>query len=214
MSRRARLVLFAVAAAVLVGAGALFALDGGEGRAGRVAAADRSGSAEVRAEEVKAIQDQVVDDAAAEVDAERARELRAHDPREERHHAEPRPADIRRLERIEAEAEAVARKFFAAFARYELGTVDAAIREAFRRTVTPRFARTLLGDPPRIPPGVERPVRAALGELQFVAGESDPEELEVREGELVGEVDRDGSRTPIAIEVVNHGGWRVAGVAR
>jgi hypothetical protein len=214
VNRRARIALFAFAATLLLGAGTRFALSGGEEPAAPALSPEGAGSGEAPTEEVEAIRDRIVAEAQAEVDAERARELRALDPREDRDHAQPRRRDVRRLARIEADAAAVADEFFAAFARYELGGVDATIRAAFRRTATWGFARTLLAEPPRIPPGVESPVRAELVELQFVARESDPERLEVLAGELVGEVERDGERTPIAIEVVNDGGWRVAGVSR
>jgi hypothetical protein len=212
MSPRARMTLFVIAAALLVATGVLFALGGGEeppepvSRQSPVAGEWRSVA--------EAASEHVLEEQRAEAEATRARELRRHDPQGDPGHAEPRPRDERRLELIGDEAEAVAGEFYGAFAAYELGSLDAEIRATVRATATRAFARTLLAAPPRVPLGAEQPGRGGLGSLQFVTVDSHPARREVAAAELVGEVERDGERSPIAIELVNHGGWRVAGISR
>lgn len=212
MSPRSRMTLFLIAAALLVGAGALFALGGEEEPPEPVAAPSpiAGGSQSV----AEAASEEVLEEQRAAAEAERARELRRRDPHGDPDHAEPRRRDERRLARIADEAEAVAQEFYGAFAAYELGRLDAGIRATFRTAATRAFARTLLAAPPRVPLGAAQPGKGELGWLQFVPVDSDPARREVAAAELVGEVERDGQRSPITIELVNDGGWRVAGISQ
>ena len=56
----------------------------------------------------------------------------------------PRPRDLRRIERQGAEAERIARRFFAAFTRYELGLLAPLTEARLRETATARLSRLLL----------------------------------------------------------------------
>lgn len=126
----------------------------------------------------------------------------------------PRARDLRWLDRQRARAEPVARRFFAAFSRYELGEVDRRIEAQLRATATRHFAAELRRSPPRTTIGSSSTPRGALGGLEFVAGRLD-DRGELRSGELVGSVRRGERRSPIALEVVQLAGeWRVAGVGR
>ncbi|HWB69766.1 MAG TPA: hypothetical protein VG518_07295, partial [Solirubrobacterales bacterium] len=64
--------------------------------------------------------------------------------------------------RTGAEVQAAARRFFAAYLRYEVGTVNAAVRAAIRRDAEPSFADVLLLHTPRAPRGGAFPPRAVL----------------------------------------------------
>lgn len=134
----------------------------------------------------------------------------------ERAHAEregPRRRDLRRLERQRASAVPVGRRFFAAFARYELGLLRPAIAAELRETATTRFAGELLAAPPRLPEDRERPAMSELGGLEFVVGATRGGRM--RTAELFGWVDRAGTRSPFAIELERRaGGWLVAGIGR
>lgn len=217
MSERARIALFALAVALLAGAGLFFSSRGDPESAQPVDARSRALSVPAgaaAAEELEArgqvlsqlerSQREAKVDAAAELDPTKGE------------HTGPKPADLERLERIEAEAEPVARRFFAAFSRYELGELDRRIERELRATSTADFADELIGVPPRLPAGAELPARGELSErLDFVAGESDPARREVLAAELVSYVDRDGERSPIAIEMtLERGRWLVAGIGR
>ena len=127
----------------------------------------------------------------------------------------PRRRDLRGLARDRARAELVARRFFAAFARYELGGVDRSVKGELRRTATETLARKLVASPPRVAGVEERPAAGELVGLQFVAGASDNRGRRLRTAELVGLVAREGVRSPIAIELVRSAdGWRVSGIGR
>lgn len=213
MSPRARMTLFLIATVLLVGAGVLFAL--GDGEEQRAPVSTQSPTAGETQSVAEAASKELLQEERAEAEAEGERELRRHDPRGDPDHAEARPRDERRLERIAGEAKAVAREFYEAFAAYELGSLDAGIRATFRSAATRAFARTLLAPPPpRVPLGAPQPGKGELGSLQFVALDSDPARRQVAAAELVGEVERDGQRSPIAIELIYDGGWRVVGISR
>lgn len=212
MTACGRMTLFLIAAALLVGAGVAFALGDGEEQAAPVFPQSPARSDAVWVAE--AASEQVLDEERAAVEAMWARELRRHDAHGDPGHAEPQPRDERRLERVADEAEAVAREFYGAFAAYELGSLDAEIRATLRATATPALVRTLLAAPPRVSLGAVQPGRGELGWLQFVPVDSEPARREVAAAELVGEVEREGLHSPIAIEVVNDGRWRVAGISR
>ena len=213
MTPRARMTLFVFAAGLLLGAGVLFALRDEEDPPA-TPSAERAATAPEEEAVAAAASEEVLEEERAEAEAERARELRRHDPHGDPHHAEPRLRDERRLERIADEAEAVAREFYGGFAAYELGRLDAEVRATFRRTATRAFARMLVEAPPRVPLGAERPGQGELGQLQLAAVDSDPARRELVAAELVGEVERGGHRSAVAIELVNDGGWRVAGLSR
>lgn len=121
----------------------------------------------------------------------------------------------RRLVIDRAAAESIARRFFAAFARYELGELDPCIEASLRATATGAFARELIATPPRIPQPVRELGVAVLRRLEFVPGQIDGRKDGLLTAELVGSVERGGERTPIAIELAREGGeWRVAGIGR
>lgn len=125
----------------------------------------------------------------------------------------PKPRDVLRLEQERADAETVARRFYGAFARYELGALDARTLVALRATSTGAFAHELTEAPPRLTAPARRAAPGELGALTFVAGDSAAGEL--RTAELVGAVLRGGPRSPIAIELVaDTDGWRVSGISR
>lgn len=77
------------------------------------------------------------------------------------------PADARaqtlaaQLAQADAEVKATARRFLAAFLRYEVGELTPALRRVLRATATPEFGRQLLAFPTRRPPG-NFPPRAEL----------------------------------------------------
>lgn len=139
----------------------------------------------------------------------RRREARREDP-----HGEPgpRPATLALYERAQAEAEPVARRFFAAFSRYELGERSAGVARALRASATAAFARELLAAPPRRVAGIPA-APASLGRVEFVPGHSDDGRLVG--AEIVGVTRRDGRAQPISIELeAERGGWRVSGLGR
>lgn len=125
----------------------------------------------------------------------------------------PRPRDLRRIERQGAEAERIARRFFAAFTRYELGLLAPLTEARLRETATARLSRLLLAEPPRLPAGREPPALAELGAVEFAPAAV--RRGEIRTAELVGWVDRAGNRTPLAIDLeLRARGWRVSGIGR
>ncbi len=63
---------------------------------------------------------------------------------------------------LEREVRAAARRFLAAFLRYEVGEVSPGVKRTLRAAATPRFAAELLAGPPA-PPAGGVPPRAALG---------------------------------------------------
>jgi len=134
------------------------------------------------------------------------------DPAEHRHRG-PRRADLRRSRRTERGAEPVARRFFAAFARYELGARDASVSDQLRSTASKRFSAQLLGAPPRSP-RTQTPAPPAFGDLTLVPG-AVAGSGRLTTIELVGELERAGERSPLAIELVRRrAGWHVAGLGR
>lgn len=125
----------------------------------------------------------------------------------------PPPAVERLHRRAAREAVPVARRFFAAFARHELGERGPAVASALRETATVALARSLLRSPPRGVPGARAAVAPArLRRVEFVAtGRRGGRELRV--GEVVGTVVRAGRRGTIALRMRRGGGgWRVAGL--
>ncbi len=126
----------------------------------------------------------------------------------------PRAGDLRRLDRERARSAPVARRFFSAFARYELGEFDHRITAQLRATATRRFAAELTGSPPRATELSSALQPAELGRLVFVVGELDARD-ELASAELVGAVKRGRESSPIAIEMVQtQRRWRVSGIGR
>lgn len=77
-----------------------------------------------------------------------------------------------RAERLANELRRSARRFLAAFLRYEVGQEGARLTAALRATATPSFAKRLLARPPRVPVAGRLPPPARLGRLQvgFLSG--------------------------------------------
>lgn len=140
---------------------------------------------------------------------QRRREARREDPQGE---PGPRPATVALYERAQAKAEPVARRFFAAFSRYELGERSAGVARALRASATAAFARELLAAPPRRVAGAPA-APASLGRVEFIPGRSGGGRLVG--GEIVGVTRRDGRAEPISIELeAERGSWRVSGLGR
>jgi hypothetical protein len=100
---------------------------------------------------------------------------------------------------------AAAAQFLEAFTRYEVGIRAARWRSALRRTTTPRFARELLGSPPRVPGGVARArvERIVLGRPRRGRAAA------------MARLLRSGRPTMLIVVLVRRpGGWRVAEVRR
>lgn len=204
MSERALSVLSWVVPAVLAAVGAYFALIYEPRLEAGLAPVGRQGGA---GEDAGAVE--IVRALRREQELREARDLEPPHGEEDA----PRPRDLQRLKRQGTEAERIARRFFAAFARYELGLLDPLTEARLRETVTTRFARLLLAEPPRLPAGGERPALAELGELGFAPGAAGRGAM--RTAELVGWVQRTGARTPLAIELeLRARGWRVSGIGR
>ena len=124
----------------------------------------------------------------------------------------PRPAIVALYEHVQAKAEPVARRFFVAFSRYELGDRDAGVERALRVNATAAFARELLAAPPRFVAGA-RPAPATLGRVELVPGHSKGGRL--LGAEIVGLTRRDEREEPLSIELeAERGGWRVSGLGR
>lgn len=79
--------------------------------------------------------------------------------------AQPDPAHDARLARAEVEVKASARRFMAAFLRYEVGELTPVVRRDLRATTTLEFGRQLLASPPRRPSAGSFPPHAELREL-------------------------------------------------
>ena len=125
----------------------------------------------------------------------------------------PQAVDLRHYTRLQSQAEPVARRFLAAFSRYELGRHDRRVASTLEATATPRLARQLLQHRPRTlrAPAASRPAR--LGFLEFVPGVVSVGR--VVSAELVGQVDRGAESDPIAIELrLTQNRWRVTGLGR
>ena len=147
---------------------------------------------------------------------ERAEEVkRVVEAKEEDPDGEPGPSerDLAALTKLGAEAKPVARRFFAAFAAYEVGAGDSEELAVLRATASPALVDELLSTPPRVPPGAAAPERARLGKLEFVPG--NVERGRIVGAELVGELRRAGEAEPIAIELrLSAGEWLVLGLGR
>lgn len=143
------------------------------------------------------------------VEARHRHELRRTARREDPH-GEPGPtaATPRIYARANAAAEPVARRFHAAFARYELGL--GGWRRDLAATAEPALVRDLVAAPPRVMRG-SRPERARLGRVELVPLSSARPSPRLRSIELVGTVHRGGRREPIALELRRRDGrWLVA----
>lgn len=170
-----------------------------QGRAGPRAAtnilAELRGQAE-RHERAMRLEDvrQVIGDPSAERDARRS---------ELRHYAGEGDA-----------AASVARRFFAAFAPYEVGRASPRDERELRSTTTPPFSRELPATEPRLPSGADQPPRARLRGLELALGRRAGGELASLE--LLAAVERDRERSPLAISMKRgrSGRWLVDGLGR
>lgn len=202
MSARWRMALV-VASAAALGAFALLIRGGG-----RVEEAPtQSSSPEVRGEQLRSELDERV-----ERESERAvwRSARREDSSGE---PGPTPRTLRRYVQLKRRAAPVARRFFGAFARYEVGAAGAEVAASLRATATTALARQLLRSPPRVRPTAGKPEPGTLGRLELVPGEVQGGRL--ASAELVGWLRREGERAPLAIELaLERGHWRVNGLGQ
>ncbi len=135
--------------------------------------------------------------------------------KEEDPDGEPGPSerDLAALPNLGAEAEPVARRFFGAFAAYEVGEAGFQERAVLRATASPALVDELVLTPPRVPPGAAAPEAAMLGKVEFVPG--NVERGRIVGAELGGELRRGGEAEPIAIELrLSAGEWLVVGLGR
>jgi hypothetical protein len=140
---------------------------------------------------------------------EAVRSARHEDP-----HGEPGPSavDLARYERIRRRSEPVARRFIAAFARYELGASEAGVARALRASATRAFAGELLDAPPRVG-SAPAPASLRLEGVELVPGAVARGRVETVV--LVGRLLRGRRSQPIAIELRRRArGWAVAGLGR
>lgn len=210
MSGRRRLVWFAALLAPLLVAAAV--LGGGGGDDHLTPAPETRVRHAKRAPMAPRLQARASERIARAVLWREAEAARREDP-----HGEPGPTlrVLRLHRRTGAEAEPAARRFFTAFSLYEVGRFDEAVGRQLRASTTGAIADRLLSAPPRVPPGLSRPERAYLGQLEFVPGEPDASGRRLVSGELVGVVQRGGHEEEIAIEVRRSGrGWLVSGLGR
>lgn len=203
MSERRRIALALAVAASLGGLALLF---GSREEAElpereQPSASPEQGSEELRSELRKRIERGEV--------LEEARAAKREDPQGE---PGPRERTLRHYAALGRAAEPVGRRFFAAFARYELGKVDRELVATLRSTASAGFARELLRSPPRLPPATGKiPKLAVLGRVEFVPGAVS--RGRIVGGELVGYVSRGGRSEPIALRLaLEHGRWRIAGI--
>ncbi|MGA8746177.1 MAG: hypothetical protein WB507_09965 [Solirubrobacterales bacterium] len=110
-----------------------------------------------------------------------------------------------RVARLRVRLQRVGGRFLAAFFRYEVGELGAAVRRELRATATPGFAAELLGDPPRRPSG--NPAAAAPGRLAIsVASIEPPRAL------ISGSANRGGATEQFSfLFEVRHGAWLASG---
>jgi len=218
VSERRRIAVFCVAAALLGAGGALLAFAGGEEDA--LAPASTTAGAGVQELDKGAPGEQLIAQLQSETREELERAEHAARRQElvelKEHEAEPETREAERLafasER--ASAQLAARRFFSAFARYELGELTPRIERELQVTSTIALARQLLAASPRVSTGAGAPSRARLRGLEFV-----PRRLrggELVSLELVGTVDRGGAKTPVAIAIRRAGGdrWLVDALGR
>lgn len=102
---------------------------------------------------------------------------------------------------------AAARRFLAAFTRYEVGERGPGVARALRANATPGFAARLLAAPPRAPAAGRYPPRARPGriEVAFVA-------LSPPRAIVSGEARRAGAPAQFSFLFELHGGrWLAAG---
>jgi hypothetical protein len=205
-----RRLLFAALLAPLVVAALLLANAGGKDELAGPRAT--SGSRDERAPSAPQLRARAAERIAGAQIRHEAQAARREDPQGE---PGPRPRVRRLYERTRAEAQPAARRFFAAFSLYEVGRLDHAVARELRATATPAFAEELLAEPPRVPVGVSRAERGALGRLEFVPGEPDASRRRLVSGELVGVIRRGSRGETIAIGVRRWvGGWRVSRLGR
>jgi len=124
--------------------------------------------------------------------------------------------DLASYAAVQAKAEPVARRFFAAYSLYEIDGLGRELAAELRATATERFAAQLLARPPLLPITAKQPVRAMLlGALELVPLAGEQPSARLRKAEFIGRVDRGGEETPTAITItLRRDGWRVSGIGR
>ncbi|MQA76087.1 MAG: hypothetical protein GEU88_17430 [Solirubrobacterales bacterium] len=124
------------------------------------------------------------------------------------------PARVRRVQReARRGALAVARRFFAAFSRYEVLEDDVALDRQLRATATSQLARELLEAPPRLPPGMKPPAAARLVRTDFIAIAG--AHGRVTEAQVVAYAKRAGEASTLGLELLRVGeAWRVSALTR
>lgn len=114
---------------------------------------------------------------------------------------------------IRRQAEPIARRFLAAFARYELGAGQR-VQDELRATATRKLASDLLAAPPRSTAAGRPDARAQITggfDLVLLGGRRS----QVGRIELVGERRRGAGRFPVSVEMRRVGGtWRVSRLGR
>lgn len=211
-----RRLLVGLAIAVLAAGAAVIAVVSGGDREEPPALVAGTSEAEqterpsIDADQVLAELREHADHAAEADDVHETREV-AGDPTEE---IDARHQEVATFEAERRNAEPVARRFFDAFALYELGEGSGAVERLIAQTTTPRFRRELLASrPPRVPDGIAAPPLARLVGLDFVPGRTRGAELLALE--FVATIDRNGERTPLAIALRRaQGGWLVDPLGR
>jgi hypothetical protein len=103
---------------------------------------------------------------------------------------------------------ATARRFTAAFVKYEVGQLPVAVRRAIQSTATPSFAASLLSAPPSIPNGVRPP---SPPEVRLVALANGPE---AGQAAVVVELRGGGGEESTLTELLTKSGeeWRISGL--
>ena len=111
------------------------------------------------------------------------------------------------IARLRSRVEQAARRFVPAFLRYQVGDMDAGVREALRVTATADFAADLLAVPPRPPPG-GFPPRARRQSLAVKFSPNDAFHAFVK-----GVALRSGAPEAFSLEFeYGEGSWRASGV--
>ena len=206
MSPRARIALFCALVAPLVVASLYLLVFAGDSPPDRPAADEDAAAAQAAARAEAVVAEKQRD--------ERREAAHAAGDAQAEHEPGPRAEDVALYEATQAVAEPVARRFFDAFARYELGELSAEVTDELAATATRDLAAELLDAPPRFPPGAPKPKPGELGALEFVPLEGDAAGEQIVEADLVGTVIRDGERSPVSLRMKLDGRWRVAAVDR
>jgi hypothetical protein len=210
VSRARRIASFCVGLAPLTAAGAFF-IAHDEGLGGSPTTASISAARGQAAGRVGArLRQRVAVETRRALKGRRRRAARRENPRSEA--APPRPPG--RLSETRRAGEGVAKRFYAAFSRYQRGELDPQVRRGLYAAATSVFAHQLLGAPPRMARGALAPDAAGkLSCLDFVQRRYRGSRLV--DAEVVGFVLAAGRREPLAFELRRQRrGWRVDALSR